>query len=129
MADQARKKKALFLDDAKFRAAHFKGVVEEEHDCEVKYVETVAECIAALKGGRFDLVSLDSRLEDGEEGLRVVEFLAASRLDQGAIIVHSSSTGRGKQMEEGLRAAGYSVFREVAGTDPYFAKVREILAA
>lgn len=119
-------KRVLFLDDDHRRIALFQQFVEGL-DCDLTIVETADQCIARLSEARYDLVLLDHDLggeiycDSSREdcGMEVVRWLATSRGDHGAFIVHTHNEIAGASMYFELKGLGYSVAQGMFGSTEF----------
>ena len=108
-------KKILFCDDDSSR--HSKFFQTKEQGDELRQVWNAADCIEALKEGRYDLVSLDHDLNgeayqnptEKNTGSEVVRFITANKPDVKEFVVHSYNEFAAKNMVEDLQKAGYRV--------------------
>lgn len=95
--------KILFLDDRAVRRVAFLT----KHPQAV-CVETSDECIFKLKQESWDMVCLDHDLQNGDTGMRVVEWIISQAVQPPALfIIHSTNLFFAMQMLQRLKGSGY----------------------
>lgn len=103
--------RVLFLDDEDWR---HRVADERWSEAELWHARTVQQFRNALDGWRFDVVSLDHDLGDGEDGKAAVRHLVGLELDpKPRVIVHSWNPVAAPIMVDDLIRAGFDVKREM----------------
>ena len=95
----------LFLDDESNRMEAFRSKYPQSW-----IVARSQEAIASIKSEEWDLVCLDHDLANGDNGMRVVEWIERASppvIRVSTFIVHSRNAPYGMLMVKRLTAAGY----------------------